>query len=121
MRRLAVSTVLLGVIAACVPGSDSKPSIAQTAQTKQPLTSYDSNDGPLFSGDDLGDKELALTFDDGPGPMDVSGDLAEWLTKRPTPIQTSYFINGACVAAFSKGGDFPLLCDGNITHPSTAR
>jgi peptidoglycan/xylan/chitin deacetylase (PgdA/CDA1 family) len=106
MRRLAVGAVLLGVIAACVPGSDSKSNsnpAPALATTKQPLSSYDSNDTPLFLGDDLGDKELALTFDDGPGPMDVSGDLAEWLTKRPTPIQTSYFINGACVAALPDG------------------
>ena len=52
-----------------------------------------------YQGAMLGDKELILTFDDGPGPMDVTGELSTWLKNRPTPIHATFFVNGACIAA----------------------
>jgi peptidoglycan/xylan/chitin deacetylase (PgdA/CDA1 family) len=52
-----------------------------------------------YVGDSLGDKELVLTFDDGPGPAEVTGALSTWLAARPTPIRATFFVNGACVAA----------------------
>jgi peptidoglycan/xylan/chitin deacetylase (PgdA/CDA1 family) len=52
-----------------------------------------------LTGTDLPDKTLVLTFDDGPSPLAVAGELATWLHDRPTPIHATFFLNGACVAA----------------------
>jgi len=62
-------------------------------------------DAESIKGDDLGEKELVLTFDDGPGPLDVTGELAEWLSKRPTPIRATFFVNGACIKATTLPND----------------
>ena len=48
-------------------------------------------------GTNNGDKVLTLTFDDGPGPMEVTGALSEWL--RDQGIHATFFVNGACIAA----------------------
>lgn len=52
----------------------------------------------LYTGSGLGPKELILTFDDGPGPMEVTGALSTWLRSRPTPIHATFFVNGSCIA-----------------------
>ena len=102
MRRALIGVGLL-VVAAC--GQVSSNVGDRVGTTKQELSSYDSDGTALFTGDDLADHELAFTFDDGPGPLDVSGALATWLsahkdpkTGQPQPIHATFFVNGACVA-----------------------
>lgn len=48
-----------------------------------------------ITGSDLQNKELVLTFDDGPGSDAVTGELARWLSERG--IKATFFVNGACV------------------------
>lgn len=55
----------------------------------------------LYRGTTLGAKELVLTFDDGPGPLSVTGELSTWLKLRPAPIRATFFVNGACIASTS--------------------
>jgi len=50
-----------------------------------------------ISGTNNGDKVLILTFDDGPGPMQVTGALSEYL--RDLGIHATFFVNGACITA----------------------
>jgi peptidoglycan/xylan/chitin deacetylase (PgdA/CDA1 family) len=98
-RRLArLAAVGLGaalVVVACGgdgrrpdPGAGAPVGTAVTALAEQ-----------RYVGDSLGDKELVLTFDDGPGPAEVTGELSTWLAARPMPIRATFFVNGACVAA----------------------
>lgn len=73
-----------------------------------------------YTGSDLGAKELALTFDDGPGPMAVSGALAEWLHERPVPIQATFFVNGACIQKTSLSSSPKNASCGDPTTNATA-
>jgi MYXO-CTERM domain-containing protein len=101
MRRSVVGVGLL-VAAACTRASTEDS--ARTGTAKQDLTSYDDTVNPRYLGDDLGDHEIALTFDDGPGPMSVTGALAQWLhdhkdpkTGAPAPIRATFFVLGSCI------------------------
>jgi MYXO-CTERM domain-containing protein len=101
MRRSVVGVGLL-VAAAC--GQTSSGDAARIGTAKQDLIAYDDTVNPHYLGDDLGDHEIALTFDDGPGPMEVTGALAQWLhdhkdpkTGAPAPIRATFFVLGACI------------------------
>ena len=112
MRRSLVGLGLF-IVAACgtVKHDDSatKPLLGTS---KQDLSSYNDEVNPKFMGDDLGDHELALTFDDGPGTMEVTGALAQWLhdhknpkTGAPQPIQATFFVLGSCIKRTSLSND----------------
>ncbi|MBX3230912.1 MAG: polysaccharide deacetylase family protein [Labilithrix sp.] len=96
MKRFGVGVGLfLFAIAACghdLRGSEREETIGSAAQ---PLIA----EPEAITGADLKEKEIVLTFDDGPGPLDVTGELAEWLSKRPKPIVATFFVNGACIKA----------------------
>lgn len=100
MRRLLPGVGLIAVIA-CGHGSNDDP----TANERIGATRQDLIAAPeKYTGADLADHELALTFDDGPGAMDVTGALAQWLhdhkdpkTGAPAPIQATFFVIGDCI------------------------
>ncbi|HEY8431505.1 MAG TPA: hypothetical protein VIL20_24160, partial [Sandaracinaceae bacterium] len=97
-RRLArIATPSLGAaLVALACGGDGRSREAGGSPPVATVTTALSED--YFFGDSLGDKELVLTFDDGPGPADVTGELSSWLASRPTPIRATFFVNGACIA-----------------------
>lgn len=100
MRRSLVGVGLfLFTAAAC--GRDIAPATERVASTRQPLIAA----AEEIQGQDLKAKEIVLTFDDGPGPLNVTGELADWLSKRPKPIVATFFVNGACIKATTLPND----------------
>jgi peptidoglycan/xylan/chitin deacetylase (PgdA/CDA1 family) len=89
---IRLCAIALGLVVSCRSGDPAPPRIGTVSA---PLMSA----AEQLMGTDLPDKTLILTFDDGPSPIDVAGDLATWLHDRPTPIQATFFLNGACIAA----------------------
>src|SRR5262249_2673509 len=103
-RALAIATtttLLATTIGACGRGhEDGRKQIAVAAAA--PVRSVSADliaQEQLYTGDDLGVRELALTFDDGPGPASVTNDLSAYLKNRPGgAIHATFFVNGACIA-----------------------
>jgi peptidoglycan/xylan/chitin deacetylase (PgdA/CDA1 family) len=98
-RRLALALVspLLSILACGDRASNGPPGdgpLGTTGAARSELIAQPE----LYTGDDLGNKQLVLTFDDGPGPDAVTGNLARWLAARPVPIKATFFVNGACIA-----------------------
>jgi peptidoglycan/xylan/chitin deacetylase (PgdA/CDA1 family) len=98
MSKLAPVALVLGAaITSCRSGDlarTTRPPEAARAVTQELIAPAEG-----LTGLDLPDKTLILTFDDGPSPLDVAGELATWLHDRPTPIHATFFLNGACIAA----------------------
>jgi MYXO-CTERM domain-containing protein len=96
-RPIATLWIGAGLLAlgACGQRAESDPSRPTNLRTTaRALVAQEQ----LYTGGDLGSKELALTFDDGPGPLAVTGGLSTWLKNRPVPIHATFFVNGACIA-----------------------
>ena len=79
---------------ACTAG---EPGPAPRADHLEATRSALVEESQQISGTNNGDKVLILTFDDGPGPMEVTGELSGWL--RDQGIHATFFVNGACIAA----------------------
>lgn len=91
-------TTFIAAIAACgdrsetysPPRLDDSPRLGRTTQDliAQP---------ELYTGSDLPNKTLVLTFDDGPGPATFTDALSAYLKSQG--ISATFFVNGACIAA----------------------
>lgn len=93
LRSLTVAAAAALVAIACSGGGSSGQIVA--GRVRQALDA----EAQKWVGTSLADKELVLTFDDGPAPLAVTGALSTWLASRPAPIRATFFLNGACIAA----------------------
>jgi peptidoglycan/xylan/chitin deacetylase (PgdA/CDA1 family) len=96
-RRTALACIGTGLVLACqVTDPGRRPAIGDSVRSaSQELVAAPE----LYTGGNFGAKELVLTFDDGPGPLGVTGELSTWLKNRPARIRATFFVNGACIAA----------------------
>lgn len=108
--RLSVLGLVILASACTVPAPAPEP--RRTAQALQPGRYYGGDDG----GDpQLGDKQLVLTFDDGPGPR--SGELSTYLKNEG--IHAVFFVNGKNITAASAALFTQMLADGHLVANHT--
>lgn len=112
VRRSSLLGFGLFILAACGQVSGNAPSKSQDPVVAKTTSQALIADDQKYTGEDLQDHELALTFDDGPGPMEVSGALAQWLhdhvnakTGQAQPIRTTFFVLGSCIGDTTLGDD----------------
>lgn len=103
LRRLAVACIGTAVLALGACGTDRTTARSRAGEGTIRSVPQDLSQN-LFFGTSLANKQLVLTFDDGPGPLLASGisitrELSKWLKNRPAPIRATFFVNGACIAA----------------------
>jgi peptidoglycan-N-acetylglucosamine deacetylase len=99
----------------CKASEPEPPKGCDFGQTNQRLS------GPTtkFTGASLADKQLVLTFDDGPGPR--TPELSAWLKEKN--IKAGFFVNGVNVPA-NPGVLQKVVADGHVianhtqTHPN---
>ena len=109
--------LLLLVVASC-QGSESSTPPDDTCKKTQPLNSETQ---PL-RGQSLADKQLALTFDDGPGAR--TAELSTYLKSKN--IRAAFFVNGMHVAMYPNVLA-QLVADGHVvanhtqTHPTLSQ
>ena len=94
VRRVSLGFVTLGIVMACGQNAGRTVELGTSAQ---PLIAA----AESLTGRDLGAKQLVLTFDDGPGPMAVTGALSTYL--KDQGIKGTFFLNGACIAEIDVG------------------
>jgi peptidoglycan/xylan/chitin deacetylase (PgdA/CDA1 family) len=127
LRKLATFVVpVFGVAAAaalangCSTSNDNKacPADGTTTKTRQALGS-----APIF-GASLAAKQLALTFDDGPGSRTL--ELSAYL--KAQGIKAGFFVNGQCFEGGGCGNGQPasvvlaqLVADGHVVANHTHR
>lgn len=92
VRTGGLATLAVLFAGACTAG---EPSPAPRADHLEATHSALVEESQQISGTNNGDKVLILTFDDGPGPMEVTGELSGWLRDRG--IHATFFVNGACI------------------------
>ena len=108
--RLALPAGLLAVVACTSTTPDDAPPEGPHGRVQSAISSAE------ILGSSLADKQLALTFDDGPGDRTI--ELSAWLRARG--IRATFFINGANVPGREHvlGG---VTADGHLlaTHTQT--
>lgn len=91
VRPAGMAAALIG-IAACTTASETGGAAEGAVGTSRSALIEAAQE---LRGTNNGDKSIILTFDDGPGPMAVTGELSGWLKDRG--IKATFFVNGACI------------------------
>lgn len=115
VRNLGLATGVVALAAACTTVTDAG---AEVGTTRSALIEA----AEELKGTNNGDKSIILTFDDGPGPMDVTGELSGWLRDRG--IKATFFVNGACVKSTrlsnNSACDYPIEDADEVLRKITA-